>query len=60
MIQSIHTKKKHRCNGDLALHVLNIIDSIKKSAVTGKREKIVFNCKKPNFFNKKEIKNILR
>ena len=60
MLQSIKHKKKHRCNGDLSLHVLNIIDDIKKSASSGKRKNITISCKKPLFFNKKEIKSILR
>ena len=60
MLHSIKYKKKHRCNGDLSLHVLNIIDAIKKSASSGKRKNIKISCKKPLFFNKKEIKSILR
>ena len=60
MLQSIKHKKKHRCNGDLSLHVLNILDAIKKSASSGKRINITISCKKPLFFNKKEIKSILR
>tara|TARA_B100000941_G_scaffold255103_1_gene203609 strand:- start:858 stop:2015 length:1158 start_codon:yes stop_codon:yes gene_type:complete len=60
MLQSIKFKKKHRCNGDLSLHVLNIIDAIQKSASSGKRKKITISCKKPLFFNKREIKSILK
>ena len=60
MLQSIKSKKKHRCNGDLSLHVLNIIDAIQKSASSGKRKKITISCKKPLFFNKREIKSILK
>ena len=60
MLQSIKSKKKHRCSGDLSLHVLNIIDAIQKSASSGKRKKITISCKKPLFFNKREIKSILK
>ena len=60
MLQSIKFKKRHRCNGDLSLHVLNIIDAIQKSASSGKRKKITISCKKPLFFNKREIKSILK
>ena len=32
MAYSIENKNKHMCNGDLSLHVLDIIQSIMKSA----------------------------
>ena len=46
MIYSIQNKKKHRCNGNLSLHVLNIIEGIHKSART-----------KKNFISKLNVKN---
>ena len=49
MIYSIQKKKKHRCNGNLSLHVLNIIEGIHKSARTNKRFYIKTNVKNQNF-----------
>ena len=60
MIYSIQNKKKHRCNGNLSLHVLNIIDGIHKSAKNGKRFLIRTTCDKPKFFTNKEIKSIIK
>ncbi len=60
MIYSIQNKKKHRCNGNLSLHVLNIIDGIHKSAKNGKKFSIKTTCEKPKFFTKKEINSITK
>ena len=60
MIYSIQNKKKHRCNGDLSLHVLNIIDAIHKSAKRGKRFNIKTTCEKPRFFTNKDINAIIK
>ena len=60
MIDSIKKRKIHRCNGELSLHVLNIIDAIHKSAKNNKRITIKTNCKKPKLFSKKEINSIIR
>ena len=60
MIYSIQNKKMHRCNGDLSLHVLNVIDSIHKSAKSRKKIKILTQCKKPKYFTKKEINSIIK
>ena len=57
---SIENKKKHRCNGELSLHVLDIIQSIMKASVTGKKHKIKTTCKIPKKFTQKEIKKILK
>ena len=60
MIKAIQTKKIHKCNGDLSLHVLSIIDSIHKSARKRKKQKISYLCKRPTIFTKQEIKSIIR
>ena len=60
MIYSIQNKKKHRCNGNLSLHVLNIIDAIHNSAKKGKKVKINQLCERPTIFSKKEIKSIIK
>ena len=60
MIESIKKKKKHRCNGDLSLHVLNIIEGIHISARTKKTYLLKTSCEKPKRFSNKEIKNITK
>ena len=60
MIYSIQNKKKPRCNGNLSLHVLNIIDGIHKSAKNGKKFHIKTKCEKPKFFTNKDINSIIK
>ena len=59
-INSIQNKRIHRCNGDLSLHVLNIIDAIHLSAKNNKKQKISIKCKKPERFSNREIDSILK
>ena len=60
MIYSIQNKKIHRCNGNLSLHVLNIIEAIHLSARNNKRQIISVKCEKPKPFSNKEINSILK
>ena len=60
MISSIQKRKLHKCNGNLSLHVLNIIDAIHNSAKKGKKVKINQLCERPTIFTKKEIKSIIK
>ena len=60
MAYCIENKKTHRCNGELALHVLDIIQSTMKASVIEKKQKIRTTCKKPRHFSLKEIKKILK
>ncbi len=59
MAYCIEKRKKHRCNGELSLHVLDIIKSIMKASMSGISQKIKTKCKKPKKFTEKEIRNIL-
>ena len=59
MAYCIENKKKHRCNGELSLHVLDIIQSTMKASKTGKKQKITTTCKIPKRFTEKEIRKIL-
>ena len=59
MAYCIENKKIHRCNGELSLHVLDIIQSIMKASKTGKKQKINTTCKIPKKFTLSEIKKIL-
>ena len=59
MAYCIENKKTHRCNGQLSLHVLDIIKSTMKASITGKKQKIKTTCKIPKKFTLNEIKKIL-
>ena len=59
MAYCIENKKIHRCNGELSLHVLDIIQSTMKASKTGKKQKIKTTCKIPKKFTLNEIKKIL-
>ena len=60
MIYSIRKKKQHRCNGNLSLHVLNIIEGIHKSAKNGKKYYFNTTCERPKYFTNKEINSITK
>ena len=60
MAYCIENKKIHKCNGELSVHVLDIIQSIMKASVTEKKQKIKTTCKMPKKFALKEIKRILK
>ncbi len=60
MAYCIEKKKKHRCNGELSLHVLDIIQSTMTASITGKKQEIKTTCQIPKKFNQKEIKKIMR
>ena len=60
MAYCIENKKIHRCNGELSLHVLDIIQSTMKASRTGIKRKIKTTCKIPKRFTLKEVKKILK
>ena len=60
MAYCIKAKKKHRCNGEISLHVLDIIKSIMLAASKKKRINIKTTCKIPKIFTRKEINKILK
>jgi len=60
MAFSIENNLKNRCNGDLSLHVLDIIDSTMRASQTGKPQEIKTTCEKPKPFTLEEIKKILK
>ena len=59
MIYAIENNLEHRCNGNLALHVLDLIESTIKSAETGKEIFLKTTCKKPEKFTEEQIKILL-
>ncbi len=60
MAYSIENKRKHLCNGEISLHVLDIITSIMKAARSGKIQYINTFCAKPKKFSKLDIKKLLK
>ena len=59
MAFSILKKKNNMCNGELSLHVLDIIQSIMQACRSGKVKFIKTKCKKPKIFKISDIKQIL-
>jgi len=60
MAFSIENKSEHMCNGELSLHVLDIIQSIMRSAKSKKTEILSTKCKIPPRFTQEKIKKILK
>ena len=60
MAYSIQKNKKNKCNGELSLHVLDIIQSTMKACISGKAQLIRTSCKIPKPFSINEIKKIIR
>ena len=60
MAYSIENKLINRCNGELSLHVLDIIDSTMRASQTGIPQEILTTCKKPEPFTLEEIKKLLK
>ena len=60
MAYSIENKKLNKCNGELSLHVLDIIQSTMKACKTGIPQSIKTTCKKPQPFSLKEIRKIIK
>ena len=60
MAYSIENKKMNKCNGELSLHVLDIIQSTMKACTSGVSQSIKTSCQKPTPFSLNEIKKILK
>ncbi len=60
MAYCIENDIKHRCNGELSLHVLDIIQSTMKASTSGIKQKIKTTCKIPKRFSLNEINKILK
>ena len=59
MAYAIENNLEHRCNGELSLHVLDIIDSIMKASQSGTPQTMRTTCKQPKAFSLEEIKKIM-
>ena len=60
MIYSIENKKHHRCNGNLALHVLDIIESTILASETKKEVNLRSTCNQPIPLTEEEVKLLLK
>ena len=60
MAYCIEHELKHRCSGELSLHVLDIIKSTMKAADTQTPQEIKTTCQKADFFTLEEIHKILK
>ncbi len=60
MIHSIETNKKHRCSGELALHVLDIIECAMISSIYKVEVDLRTTCQKPEPFSDTEIIKLLK
>jgi predicted dehydrogenase len=47
MAQAILSKRKHRANGEIAMHALDIMQAIHEAAKTGKAVKLTTKCERP-------------
>jgi hypothetical protein len=47
MAAALHLRRPHRANGDLALHVLEVLDAFERSSVEGRHVMIETPCERP-------------
>ena len=60
MIDAIENKRTNRCNGELSLHVLDMIDSTINAAINGVEQDLRTNCARPMVFSENEIKQLMK
>ena len=60
MIYSIENNIQHRCNGDLALHVLDIIESTIIASETKKEVRLRSTCEQPKPLLEEQIKLLIK
>ena len=60
MIDAIENNRKHRCNGDLALHVLDIIECAMISSIYKVEVELRTSCQKPEPMHDDFVKYILK
>ena len=60
MIHAIENNKPHRCSGELAFHVLDIINTAIDAAKNNKEMEIKSTCTKPDVFLEKEISLLIK
>ena len=60
MIDSIENNRKHRCNGNLALHVLDIIECAMISSIYKVEVDLRSTCERPIPFDDEEVQKLLK
>ena len=60
MIYSIENNIQHRCNGNLALHVLDIIESTITASETKKEVSLRSTCEQPKPLSEEQIKLLIK
>jgi len=60
MIDAMENKRTNRCNGELSLHVLDMIDSTINAAINGVEQDLRTNCERPMVFSENEIKQLMK
>ena len=60
MIDCIEKNNQHRCNGEMALHVLDMIDSTIKAAQTLTSESMRTTCELPRYFPEDEVARLMK
>ena len=60
MLYCIENSINHRCNGELSLHVLDIIKSTMKAADSRTTQDIKNSCQKAEYFTLEEIQKVLK
>ena len=55
MLYCIDNNLEHRCNGELVLHVLDMLDTTIKSAEQSKTLQLRTTCNKTKLFNERDI-----
>jgi len=60
MIYAIENDKEHKCNENLVLHILDLLELTIHSAKVSKKLNVRTTCKKPNPFTEKEINAIMK
>jgi len=60
MLNAIENQNLLRCNGKLALHVLDMIDLTMDSAQSGDKKNLRTTCERPEIFLDDEIKKLMK
>ena len=56
----IEKNNQHRCNGELALHVLDMIDSTIKAAQTSILQSMRTTCEQPRYFPEDKVARLMK
>jgi hypothetical protein len=48
MVNAIESGRPHRCSGELACHVLDVMHAFEESSVTGKHVALTSTCAQPS------------